>query len=71
MKATRYLTVGLLLAISVFVIIDATTVRTLGNSDKGRYEIYLGNSASSYDYLVNTQTGDMCRVGKDKIRVES
>ena len=69
MNATKYLTVGFLLAISVFVIIGATNVRTLGNSDNGRYEFCFKNTGAGYDYLLDTQTGDMWRVGKDKIPV--
>ena len=51
------------------MIIGAKTVRTLGNSDNGRYEIYLRNHNVSYDYLLDTQTGHMWRIGKDKIPV--
>ena len=69
MNATKYLTVGFALALSVFVLLGATNVRTLGNSDNGRYEFYLKSSGANYDYLLDTQTGDMWRVGKDKIPV--
>ena len=56
MKSTKYLTFGFVMAICVFMLIGTTNVRTLGNSDNGRNEFYLGGG---FNYLLDTQTGDM------------
>ena len=71
MKDRKNLLIGFLLATCLILTIGATNVRDVGNSDNGRYEISSPSSNNKgYDYLLDTQTGEAWRIGKDKIPVD-
>ena len=68
MKDRKNLLIGFLLATCLILTIGATNVRDVGNSDNGRYEIHQEREGV-WCYLLDTQTGELWRVGKDKIPV--
>lgn len=67
MNNLKNVLIGFILAACLFLTIGATNVRLVGNSDNGRYEIYHRTGVpGGRDYLLDTQTGDMWKIDKDK-----
>ena len=71
MKDLKNVLIGFLLATCLFVIIGATNVRDVGNSDNGRYEIYQKNGTPRGNtHLLDTQTGEVWKIDREKTPVK-